>query len=112
MFNTSRSDFAGALSTVDGVTGHEFRPSVMVPGDAWALIAQADRADGMDYVTTWQVLVVLAKDERTATAQFETLTPLLVDALRPVACVDSVTPVSIQTGAGEIPALQLTARSD
>jgi hypothetical protein len=112
MLNTSRSDFVLPLSSVAGVTGYEFRPTGLAAGDAWPLIASMDASEGYDYLTSWRVLVVLPSDERAAATQFETWTPLLIDALRPVAFVESVAPVTIQTSAGEIPGIQLTARSD
>lgn len=112
MFHTSRQDIADALSLVEGVTGHEFRPSVIGSGDAWPIIASLESAEGQDYITNWRVLVVLSGDEQTSAAQFVSLAPQLIDTLRPVVFVESVAPVTIQTSAGDIPGIQLTARSD
>lgn len=112
MFNTSRADIADALSLVEGVTGHEFRPSVLGSGDAWPLVASLESAEGWDYVTNWRILVVLSGDEQTSAEQFVTLAPQLIDTLRPVAAVDTIAPVTISTTAGDVPGLQITARSD
>lgn len=112
MFNTTRAQIAETLSLVDGVTGHEFRPSVIGSGDAWPLIASVNSSEGWDYQTEWRILVALSGDEQTAAEQFVSLVPQLIDALRSVVWVESAAPVTIQTSAGDVPALQLTARSD
>jgi hypothetical protein len=111
MLNTSRRDIADAVSSVTGVTGHEFRPDVLGDGDAWPLIASLTR-EGAGWTTSWRVLLVLPADEAAAAARLEAIAQDLTDALQPVAAVDLIEPVTIKTQAGDLAGLQITARSD
>lgn len=112
MIATMRADLAAALDTVPGIQGSEYRPAAIKTGDAWPLLSQLERGEGLAFTGTWRVLVVLSSDERTASDQTDTLVPALVDALEPVAFVDSITPVQIQTSGGELFALQIILRSE
>lgn len=111
MLLTTRAHIAEAASLVEGITGSEFRPAVLAPGACWPLIASLDAVKA-GYVTSWRILVVLSADERTAADQLTRWAPDLVQALGSTAWVESMAPVTIQTSAGEIPGLQITARSD
>lgn len=109
--SVTRLDIAEALSTVDGISGSEFRPSVLTAGVAWANIASHDRAEGF-FVATWNVWVVLPKDEKAASVWFDEHIEDLRAALHTVVYVERDEPALIPTDAGEIFALLITARSE
>lgn len=107
-----RESFAVALSTVDGVTGHAYRPAAPKAGDAWPLLSTLERAEGLAFFVTWRVLLVLPQDERTASDWFDSKTEALVDALSPLAFVERIEPVTVPANSGELLALQITMRSE
>ncbi|MEU5965951.1 hypothetical protein ABZ777_32500 [Micromonospora parva] len=107
-----RTAIATALSTVDGVTGHPTRPTVLTPGDAWPLLGPLDRADGYSFTATWRVFVVLPPDEIAASEWLDAHVDGLADALLPVGFVDQFVPVAVTTEAGDQLAIQITMRSE
>lgn len=109
----TRQDIADAMSTVDGITGHASRPSALNTGDAWPQWRGADRAGGHAFTNTWNVLVVLpSADDVSADAFADEYGEALIDALRPVLYVDSFTPATTPSEAGDVYALLLTGRSE
>lgn len=112
MLTGKRAELAAALSTVPGLRGHPYRPGTVQPGDAWSLLSSLERDEGLAFLVTWRVLVVLPGDERAASDRIDELVPLLVDALEPAAFVDTIEPVKIETGAGDMYALQVNVRSE
>lgn len=111
-FDTSRADIAAALNAIEGVNGFEKRPKVLNPGDAYPLLETAERGPGLAFMAIWRILLILGRDEPSATDQTEALLPELAAALDPVAFVTAVTPVAIPTQGGDLFALEITARSD
>lgn len=111
-FTSTRGDLATALSTVEGITGYPKRPKTLSTGVGWALLDNAERGPGAAFAATWRVLVVLGGDEMVAYDKADELLPPLVDAIDPVAFVDSARPIAIQTSSGELFALEITARSE
>lgn len=109
---TTRAEFAAALSTVAGVTGYQYRPAAMRPGDAWPTLAVLERADGLAFEATWSVWVILPSDEKAASEQTDALVGPLVAALEPVAFVDRITPSLVKTSGGDLFALEITVRSE
>ena len=115
MSTTTRQTIAAALSEVDGVQGYDERPTSPTAGDAWPLVRELTRGEGAAaavFQTTWSVAVVLGGDVGTATDQFDTLLPLLVDALQSLLFVDQARPLSIPTEAGQMYGLEIIGRSE
>jgi len=111
-FGTTRAEIATALTGVSGVTGYAERPAAVKPGDAWPTLALAKRGPGLTVAVSWNITVLLAADEATATARTDALLLDLCAALDPVAYVDTVTPVAVATTAGDLLGLQITTRSE
>lgn len=107
-----RAEFATALSTVDDVTGYAYRPATPKTGDAWPLLGPLERDDGLAFMVTWRVIVLLPSDERDASAFIDAHFEDLVDALEPIAFVDGATPVGRPAEAGSEYALEITTRSE
>jgi hypothetical protein len=113
MLTTStRATLAAALNTVSGVKGYAYRPTAPRAGDAWPQVATADRAVADAWSISWRILLVLPPDEKGASILFDIVVPLLVDALDPVAYVDSVTPIVLTTSAGDLNAIEIRARGE
>jgi hypothetical protein len=110
--NTTRAAIATALNTVSGVKGYAKRPIAIKAGDAWPLLARLDRGEGEAWEAQWRVIVLLPGSERDAVDAVDLLLPGVVAALDPVAFVDAAEPVVIATDAGDLPGLQISARSD
>lgn len=110
----TRAELATALSTVAGVTGYEFRPSVLKIGAAWPLLDNLERGPGNAFAGTWRVMLCLGGDEKVATAKGDDLLPLIVEALevQNVAYVFSASPGILQTSAGDQFALEILCRSE
>lgn len=107
-----RLAIAAAASTVSGVTGYAKRPTSLNIGDAWPQWRGAERVDGMGFLETWQVFLLLPSDEFTADGYADTLGYPLAEALRPVLFVDSIVPAEVATSAGPLLALMITGRSE
>ena len=109
-----RAEFAYALSTVDGVKGHEYKPDVPRPGDAWPLLGALDRAEATAFYVSWRVLVFLPQDERKASEWIDSHHESLVDAIEmnDVGFVDRLEPVALTSQAGDQLALQISMRSE
>lgn len=109
-----RQDIAAALSSVVGVNGYPYRPSVPKAGDAWVSLANSKRVDPVNFEDTWRVLVFLPQTETSAEAWRDAYQLLIVNALESnnVGYVDDVDPVNLSTTDG-LPTfgLQLTFRS-
>lgn len=109
--SVTRQEIADALSTVDGVSGAEFRPSVLTAGVAWANIGSHDRAEGF-FATTWNVFVILPQNEKAAAIWYDANIGALRNALHVAVYVDRDEPALIPTDAGDLFALMITARSE
>lgn len=112
MSATTRQTIAAAVSTVDGLHGHENRPTAPAAGDAWALVAELNRGPAKVFETTWRVAIVLSGDVGTATDQFDTLIPQVCDALSAELYVDSARPLTIPTEAGSLYGVEIIGRSE
>jgi hypothetical protein len=108
----ARAAIAAALSTVDDVTGYEYKPTTPKAGDAWPLWSGGERGPGRSFQYAWRVFVLLSKDERLASAWVDEHVEALVDAMEDndVGSVDRLDPVAVATSAGELLALQITMR--
>lgn len=112
MFTEARQDLAAVLATVPGVKGYEFRPPAPKAGDAWPLLTVADRGRARNFEGSWRIMLALGQDERTATRLLDDLLPELVDLVDPVAYVEQVIPVTINTEAGEAFAAEIRVRRE
>lgn len=108
----TRAELATLLSTIDGVNGFDRRPNVIREGAAWPLLRSVTRGPGLAFEWEWQIIVVLGKDELDAQAKLDLLLPTLAVSLDPVAYVDGATPIAIPTNAGDMFAVEITARSE
>ena len=111
---TTRQSIAAAISTVDGITGYTERPTAPQAGDAWPLVRELTRPPEAPSVwqTTWAIAVCIGADVGTATDQFDELIPRVVDALVAEVYVDAARPLTIQTEAGPLYGVEITARSE
>lgn len=107
-----RAAIAAALTAVDGVTGHTYRPTTARPGDAWPLLGALERAEASVFYVTWRVLVMLPQDERAASEWVDDRVGDLVDALQPHGFVDRIEPVALAASGSEQLGLQITMRSE
>jgi hypothetical protein len=112
MSATTRQSIADAVSTVEGLKGYADRPTIVTPGDAWALVAEINRGPASTFETTWRVAIVLSGDVGTATDQFDSLIPQVCQALQAELFVDSAKPLTIPTEAGSFYGVELIGRSE
>ncbi len=107
----SRQLIADALTTVTDVTGSTRRSRTMNTGDAWPLIDFMERGPGLDFNTSWKIVVVLPKDEHSAMDWFERLLAAKTDsgedkyepiteALEQIGYVEGIEPGILDTEAG------------
>lgn len=103
-----RAAIAAALSTVAGITGSAYRPTVLDQGAAWPLVGRLVRGPGRDFMVTWRIAVVLPADEQRAADFFDGHVDALTDALDPLGYVSGIEPGSVATGAGDLPCMIIT----
>ncbi|MEV0902893.1 hypothetical protein [Actinoplanes sp. NPDC049802] len=107
-----RAELAAALSTVEGVTGHPYRPRVLTPGAGWPLLGRLERGPAYDCEATWRVVVILPSDEIRASEAFDAWHEPISDALTDVAHVDRIEPGLVATDAGDLEAMMITVRRE
>lgn len=105
-----RQDIASALDSVDGVTGHVYRPTAIVPGAAWPLLGSIDR--DRDAQVTWRAVIVLPADERRASEWFDEHHEAVDAALADLAYVERLEPGLVATDAGDLQAMFVTMRKE
>lgn len=105
-----RQALADALSTVAGVTGSKYRPTVLTPGAAWPLVQSIDRTQ--DFEVTWRAIVVLPSDERKASEWFDAHHEEVADALEDFGYVERIEPGIVATDAGDLEAMFVTVRKE
>lgn len=105
-----RATIAAALSEVDGIRGHEYRPAAPKTGDAWPLLGNLERSAGLTFIATWRVFVFLPQDERQASVYIDDKVEALVDALEPEGFIDQVAPAQLATTEQYV--LQIVMRSE
>jgi hypothetical protein len=107
-----RAALAVALDTAAGVFGYTYPPSVIKAGDAWPLLAGVTRGPGHSWLGEWRVLVALSADAQDAATKTDTVLVDVSEALDPVAFVDAVVPVALETSAGVLHALEFRCRTE
>jgi hypothetical protein len=107
-----RQEFADALSSVDDVTGHPYRPRTLPTGAAWPLLQGLDRGPANDYETTWRLVVILPSDEVRASEWFDAHHEPITEALADIGYVDRVEPGLVATDSGDLEAMFLTVRRE
>lgn len=115
MSNAAKRDaIAALLSTVEGVTGFARRPSAIRAGNAWPQWRGAERADGLEYVQAWQIVLVL--DQATtedADAAADRWGDAIADAVEPQLFVSAIAPANLPAQGPEgLYALLFTGRSE
>lgn len=109
----SRQEIADVLSTVDGVTGFKFKPTVVDTGDAFPLLESRERGPAQDYENTWNIVVVLPVGDEDASNWHDSHYEAIADALEEYGgCVDRIIPATVETGAGNRDAMILTFRRE
>ncbi len=78
-----RPDIAAALSEVEGVAGHERRPSNPRAGDGWPMKPSGEAMAPGTFVTLWRVAVLISNDEKAGEEWIASHLGLLCDALQP-----------------------------
>jgi hypothetical protein len=107
-----RQKIADALSTVEGVTGHPFRPRTFPAGTAWPLLDRLDRGPAYDFEVTWRVVVILPGDEQRASEWFDEHHEPIADGLQSLGYVERIEPGIVVTEAGDMEAMILTLRKE
>lgn len=108
----TREAIAIALSTVTDVRGFAYRASTPMPGDAWPLLGELERADGLSFSVNWKVMVFLPQGELAASDWIDSHYDAIVDALEPIGYVERLSPVVVSTSAGNQYFLEITMRGD
>jgi hypothetical protein len=103
-----RAEIKACLDTVAGVTGYEWVPTVVRPGDAFPTRGPLDRQDGHTFFATWTVVVIVPADPRKAEEWFENNYADVFLALLPVGIADSIEPGFMQMGSDDVPAMLIT----
>jgi hypothetical protein len=111
-FTDTRAALAAALSTVDGITGHEKRPAAPKIGAAWPIFDSAVRGPGDAFEGTWRVIVLCGGDENTATDFLDDNLPELCAALDPTAFVDTARAAISKVNGTDVFVVEITARSE
>jgi hypothetical protein len=107
-----RAAIAAALSTVDDVTGHQYRPRTLPPGTAWPLLGGLDEGPARDFLATWRIVVVLPADEIAASKWFDGHHEDVAAALANFGRVTRIEPGLVQTDAGDMEAMFLTVERE
>jgi hypothetical protein len=88
-----KTEIAGALTGVAGVTAYATKPAVLMPGDAFVRWRGWTRGPGQAFESTYAVAIVLPQqDEEAADAWAYENADLLAGALLPVLFVDAIEP--------------------
>jgi hypothetical protein len=112
MITTARAEIAEALSTVDGVTGHAYRPPAPSTGDAYPLVDSLTRAAGASFAVAWRVILILPADERAASDWLDAHVLDVADALSAVGYVTTASPVVIAIAGTDTYALEINMTGD
>lgn len=108
----TRADIAASIGYIDGVTGSLYRPNVIAPGQGWPLLGAMDRSGGLGFLTTWKVVIVVARDEQAASVWIDTHIDDVVENLEPVGFIERMEPSLLATSAGDMYALTISMRSE
>ena len=102
---TVRAEIAGALTDVEGIYPTGDTPGDMGTGSCWPMLAglEATGAPGV-FTATWILRVVTGGEQQDGTAFMDAHLADIIDALKPVAYVQSVAPVILASagGAGDL----------
>lgn len=115
MNNATRQTLATAVTAVDGVAGHPYRPATVRVGDAWPQWAGAARADNsIGFEMSYSMVVVAAAqgDFIEADVWIDAHLDALHDALAPVMWIEAFTPVEIPSEGGAMLGLQITGKRE
>lgn len=111
--STDRAALALAVSTVAEIEGYELPPKVIRVGDAWPQLGPISRGDDGYLLVEWQVVVVLSAEPAQLVERMDALADQLVEAMRPVLFVESITPVAVPTSAGsDLVAVEIRGRKE
>lgn len=106
-----RSELAGALSTVEGVHGWQYRPTGIRTGHAWPLL-DVLQGSPAGFQATWHVLVVLPSDERKASEWLDAKHEAIAEALEYFGFVEQIYPEGLRTPEGDLQVMRLILRRE
>lgn len=105
----ARAAIAAALDAVPGITCEARYRQIARKGEAVVRFASASRdVTGFGFIVTWQALVALPGDLKSAEVFLDSHVDPIVTALETELVVIDVAPVQLQLDAGLVPALQVT----
>lgn len=107
-----REEIATALSTVDGLNGHPYRPRTMGPGTAYPLLGGLESQPPHDFEATWRVIVILPTGEIAASQFFDSHYQEIAESLEGFGYVTAIQPGRVETEAGDLEAMILTLRKE
>ena len=110
-----RNAIATALSSVDGVQGFSYRPSITNPGDGWPLSTVLNRTVGSNYEALWKVVVVLPNQtEQEALTWYDEKFQEIADALEAEdGYVEQIEPGNLEVEGGSVkPCMIITYRNE
>lgn len=108
----ARQEIATALSTVDGVTGHVLRPTLLKTGVGWPSWVGASRAAAYSFMHVWKATIIVPSGEAAANQWLDDHVADLVDALMPVGMIDEYDPTAVPTTSGDLFAVTFTLRKE
>lgn len=104
-----RDEIAEILSSLEGIEGYTYRPSVSSEGEGWALLESLSDPFGENFRATWRVIVRLPVGEVEAMEWFQDNVEPITEAFFDAGFyVEEVVPGSVQTEAGSFDAMILT----
>lgn len=110
---STRQSFADVLSGVAGVQGYPKRPAAPSVGDAWPVWRIAALDDNSQQFTNgWDLLVYMPQDEAAADDWIDDHIQELIEALEPVAAVDSYQPANLAPSGSSVFGLLINTRSE
>lgn len=107
-----RQAIADALSAIADVSGFRARPTTPNVGDAWPVLAGADRNIGDAFLNTWAIRVSVPQDEVGAQDWWDDHWASIYFALKPVGYVTAVRPIVIAMQGGDHLAYEITMTAE
>lgn len=108
-----RTEIASILSTVTGVFGSAYRPTVLSQGAGWPLVSGLERSEETpDLMVRWTVVVILPADEIAAAKWFDANVETIADAFEDWGYVYQVDPTRVATSGGDLAAMLIMIRRE
>ncbi len=107
----TRTEITEALATVDGLYATETQPGTMGAGSAWPTLTGIARDETTNqFVGSWRIIIATGGDPISALLYMDEHLQDVVDAVQPVAYVESIAPVDLsQLTAGDMYGIEIRA---